>query len=78
MHYTVLSREAEPEALGYTDLAKASEMVDMVMAYGVPKEAVRPDPATLFTNRFAGTVKLSKAEWDAVRKNTAEYAAILG
>ena len=78
MHYTVLSREAETEALGYTDLAKASEMVDMVMAYGVPKEAVRPDPATLFTNRFAGTVKLSKAEWDAVRKNTAEYAAILG
>lgn len=78
MQYTVLSPEAETQALGYTDMAKAAGMVDMVMAYGVPKEAVRPDPATLFTNRFVGAVKLSQAEWDTVRKNTAEYAAILG
>jgi NitT/TauT family transport system substrate-binding protein len=78
MHYTVLSPEAEGRSLGYTDPAKAAGMVDMVMAYGVPKDAARPDPAALFDNRFSGSVTLSKAEWDAVRANTAEYAAILG
>ncbi|WP_187371524.1 ABC transporter substrate-binding protein [Methylobacterium oryzihabitans] len=78
MHYTVLSPEAETRALGYTDLDRAGAMVDMVMTYGVPKDAVRPDPAQLFSNAFVGSVTLSKAEWDAVRAGTADYAAILG
>jgi NitT/TauT family transport system substrate-binding protein len=79
MHYTVVSPEAESHAIGYTDLAKAGVMVDMVMEFGAPKDAKRPDPAKLFLNDFIGDVgKLTPAEWAAVKKNVAEYAAILG
>lgn len=79
MHYTLLSPEAENNSLGYTDLAKAGTMVDMVMEFGAPKDAKRPDPAALFINDFVGDVgKLTPAQWATVKKNVAEYAAILG
>ncbi|MGR7997766.1 ABC transporter substrate-binding protein [Xanthobacter sp. ZOL 2024] len=79
MHYTVISPEAEQHAIGYTDLTKAAGMVDMVMEFGAPKDAKRPDPATLFTNEFVSDVgKLTPAQWATVKKNVAEYAAILG
>jgi NitT/TauT family transport system substrate-binding protein len=78
MHYTVLSPEAETHSLGYTDRTKASAMIDMVMEFGAPKDAKRPDTSALFSNDFTGSVKLSEADWARVRKNVAEYAAILG
>ena len=78
MHFTVMAQEAMANGLGYTDMAKAAEMVDMVMAFGAPKDARKPDVAALYTNKFAGSIKLSAGEWDAVRKNTAPYASILG
>ncbi|MBR0680365.1 ABC transporter substrate-binding protein [Roseomonas eburnea] len=78
MHYTVLSPEAQTHSLGYTDMAKAAEMVEMVMEFGAPRDARKPDVATLFSNDFAGTVKLTAAEWAQVRQNVASYAAILG
>lgn len=78
MHYTVMSKEAQTQSIGFTDMAKAAEMVDLVMEFGAPKDAKKPDASALFTNEFAGAVKLTPAEWDNVRKNVAEYAAILG
>ena len=79
MHYTLLAPEAEKHSLGYTDLAKAGAMVDMVMEFGAPKDAKRPDPAKLFINDFVGDAgKLTADQWATVKKNVAEYAAILG
>ncbi|QRG07304.1 ABC transporter substrate-binding protein [Xanthobacter dioxanivorans] len=79
MHYTVLSPEAEQRAIGFTDMTKVAGMVDLVMEYGAPKDAKRPDPATLFTNDFVGDVgKLTPDQWAKVKANVAEYAAILG
>lgn len=79
MHYTVIAPEAEQHAIGYTDMTKAAGMVDMVMEYGAPKDAKRPDPATLFTNDFVSDAgKLTADQWAAVKKNVADYAAILG
>jgi NitT/TauT family transport system substrate-binding protein len=78
MHYTVMSKEAQTHSIGFTDMAKAAQMVDLVMEFGAPKDAKKPDASTLFTNDFAGAVKLTPAEWETVRKNVAEYAAILG
>lgn len=78
MQYTVLSTEAETKSLGYTDMAKAAGMIDMVMTFGAPKDAVRPDVGQLFTNEVAGNMMLSAAEWGTVRTNVADYAAILG
>jgi NitT/TauT family transport system substrate-binding protein len=78
MHYTVMSKEAQGHSIGFTDMAKAAQMVDLVMEFGAPKDAKKPDATALFTNDFTGPVKLSAAEWDTVRKNVAEYSAILG
>ena len=78
MHYTVISKEAETQSIGYTDMAKAGEMVDMVMEFGAPKDAKKPVINDLFTNELVGAVKFSAAEWAQVKKNVAEYAAILG
>ena len=78
MHYTVMSKEAQTHSIGFTDIAKAGQMVDLVMEFGAPKDAKKPDASTLFTNELTGAVKLTPAEWENVRKNVAEYAAILG
>lgn len=78
MHYTVISPEAEKQSIGYTDMAKAGEMIDMVMEFGAPKDAKKPVVSELFTNELAGSVKFSPEEWAKVKKNVAEYAAILG
>lgn len=78
MHYTVISKEAETQSIGYTDMTKASEMVDMVMEFGAPKDAKKPLVSELFTNELVGSVKFSPEEWAKVKKNVAEYAAILG
>jgi len=78
MQYTVMSPEAMKQSLGYTDMAKAAEMIDTVMEFGAPKDAKKPDLAALYTNKLTGSVKLSAADWDLVRKNTAQYASILG
>ena len=53
-------------------------MVDLVMEFGAPKDAKKPVVSELFTNELVGSVKLSTDEWMKVKKNVAEYAAILG
>jgi NitT/TauT family transport system substrate-binding protein len=78
MHYTVVSPEAETNSIGYTDMTKAGEMVDLVMEFGAPKDAKKPVVSQLFTNDLVGSVKLSPEEWAKVKKNVAEYVAILG
>lgn len=78
MHYTVVSPEAEKNSIGYSDMTKAAEMVDLVMEFGAPKDAKKPVVNELFTNDLVGSVKFSPEEWAKVKKNVAEYAAILG
>lgn len=70
--------EAIENCLGWSDLDKIPGMIDLVMEFGAPKDAVRPDPTTLVTNQFVGNVKLSSDEWAAVKANTAEFAAYIG
>ncbi|MDB5515918.1 MAG: hypothetical protein JWQ17_2676, partial [Tardiphaga sp.] len=78
MHYTVVSPEAEKNSIGYSDMTKAAEMIDLVMEFGAPKDAKKPVVSELFTNDLVGSVKFSPEEWAKVKKNVAEYAAILG
>lgn len=78
MHYTAMSKEAQTHSIGFSDMTRASDMVDLVMEFGAPKDAKKPDVKALFNNDFTGTVKLSEAQWGQVRKNIAEYASILG
>ncbi|UOM34220.1 ABC transporter substrate-binding protein [Acuticoccus sp. I52.16.1] len=79
MHYTVVSTEAEEHAIGYTDMEKVGEMVDMVMEFGAPADATRPDPAALYTNDVVSEAgKLSADEWASIKSGLDEYAKILG
>jgi hypothetical protein len=46
-----------------------------------PDEALlpeRPQPDALFTNRFAGKIKLTEADWAGVRQRVAEFDKYLG
>jgi NitT/TauT family transport system substrate-binding protein len=38
----------------------------------------RPQPDALFTNRFAGKIKLTEAQWASVRQRVAEFDKYLG
>jgi ABC-type nitrate/sulfonate/bicarbonate transport system substrate-binding protein len=77
MQYTVAVPEAIDHGLGYTDIAKAGKMIDLVMEYGAAKGAVKPDVNVLYNNRFSGKPMLSAAEWQAVEKYVAPYGAML-
>jgi len=69
--------ESIEHGLGYSDMARVKEMTDLVMDYAAPPTAKRPDLDLLFTNKFAGTVKLSKAEWAKAEARFKEYPALL-
>jgi ABC-type nitrate/sulfonate/bicarbonate transport system substrate-binding protein len=73
-----LRPEAMDNALGWSDMNKLPAMIDMVMEFGAPRDAVRPDAKTLVSNRFVGNVKLTPAEWAKVKQNTTEFAAYFG
>ena len=70
--------ESIGHGLGYTDMARVKEMTDLVMEYAVPPTAKRPDPEQLFTNRFIGSVQLSKDEWAKAQAAFKEFPALLG
>jgi hypothetical protein len=37
----------------------------------------RPDIDSMMTNRFAGAIKLTSAEWDQAQKNCQEFRAYM-
>jgi hypothetical protein len=72
------SPEAIEHGLGWSDPVEYPAMVDLVMEFVAPKDVKRPDPEKLFTNRFAGNIKLAKPEWDQVKRYTSDFAKYLG
>lgn len=78
MQATMLVPEAIGNGLGFTDMAKWTAMTDLVMEYGAPADAKRPATEAIITNRFAGKVKLTAAEWEAQRTRLAPFKAMLG
>jgi len=57
--------------MGYMEPKDYEAMTDLVMKYLEGDQ--RPDIAGMMTNRFAGGLKLSPAEWDQAQKNAAEF-----
>lgn len=74
---TNLVPEVKEHGFGYADPARVAAMTDLVLRYAAGDKAAKPDPAALFTNRFAGTVKLSAAELAKAEANAAPYAKYL-
>jgi len=77
----MLPSPIEPEAidhgLGYSDMRRVDEMIDLIMQYAVPPSAKRPSTQALFTNRFIGSVQMDKADWDRARQQTQEFVKLL-
>ena len=62
-----------PEVLehgyGYVDMAKVRTQAELILKYGVSGNVTPPNLDELFTNRFAGKLKLTDAEKATVQKN---------
>jgi ABC-type nitrate/sulfonate/bicarbonate transport system substrate-binding protein len=63
--------------LGWGDPAVYEAITDLVMQYNAGPEVKRPPVESWYTNRFAGTVKLTPAQWDAVGQDVADYKKYL-
>jgi ABC-type nitrate/sulfonate/bicarbonate transport system substrate-binding protein len=59
--------------LGWADAKRFSEMADLVLTY-LAKGAQKPNVDDLFTNRFAGRIKLTEAQWAEAKKRNEEFA----
>jgi ABC-type nitrate/sulfonate/bicarbonate transport system substrate-binding protein len=78
MQWTMLAPEAMDNGLGWTDMGRWKAMTDLVMEFGAPADAKRPDQDALITNRFAGKIKLTAAEWTAQRTRLEPVGKLLG
>ena len=70
--------EAREHGLGWSNAASYAETTDLVMQYLNSPGMQRPQPDALFTNRFAGKIKLTEADWAGVRQRVAEFDKYLG
>jgi NitT/TauT family transport system substrate-binding protein len=70
---TNLVPEVKEHGFGYADPKKVSTMADLVVQYAAGDKAQKPDTAALFTNAFAGTVKLAPEEAKAAETAAAPY-----
>ena len=70
--------EAREHGLGWGDLQSYAETTDLVMQALMPPGATRPNPAAMFTNRFAGKIKLTAAQWASVGQRVSEFDRYLG
>jgi NitT/TauT family transport system substrate-binding protein len=67
-----VSKEAMEHGIGYADPAAYVKMTDLIVAAGSPDDK-KPDPTTLYSNEFVGKIKLTDAEWKAVKSANAKY-----
>ncbi|MEI6201924.1 MAG: ABC transporter substrate-binding protein, partial [Enhydrobacter sp.] len=67
-----VAKESMEHGVGYADPAAYVKMSELIAATGSPDDK-KPDPATLYTNEFVGKLKLTEAEWTAVKSANAKY-----
>lgn len=72
-NFSGLADEARLHGLGWSDAKRFSEMADLVLTY-LAKGAPKPAVDQLFTNRFAGRIKLTEAQWAEAKKRNEEFA----
>jgi ABC-type nitrate/sulfonate/bicarbonate transport system substrate-binding protein len=75
---TNLVPEVKQHGIGYADPAKVATMADLVVKYAAGEGAVKPDVGALFTNAFAGKIKLTVAELETAEKSAAAFRKYVG
>ncbi|VTY24848.1 Putative thiamine biosynthesis protein [Xylophilus ampelinus] len=75
---TMVAPEAIEHGMGYSSIPKLAGMISLAARAGALKADAKPlVPEDLATNRFVGKIKLTSAEWDAIRKNVAPYSKMV-
>jgi NitT/TauT family transport system substrate-binding protein len=78
--FSVLAGGADvrTQGLGFANHDRLDKMTDFVLKYQAEAGAKKPDLKTMFTNKFAGKIKMTDAEWKTVEKETAWVGPKLG
>ena len=71
--YSGLVDEVREHGLGWVDPAKVAELNDLVATYLAAKDAPKLDVNMLYTNRFAGKLKLTAEQWADAMKRRDEF-----
>jgi len=71
--YSGLVEEVRQNGLGWVDPTKVAELNDLVAAYLAAKDAPKLDVNLLYTNRFAGKLKLTPEQWADAMKRREEF-----
>jgi ABC-type nitrate/sulfonate/bicarbonate transport system substrate-binding protein len=74
--YSVMRDAAKQNGIGYAPPADYKIMMDLVMKYVAP-QGKRPDLEKAVSNKFAGGVKLTAAEWDTVKASLSDVSKML-
>ncbi len=74
--YSVVHDAAKKNGVGYAPPADFATMTDLVMKYVAP-DGKRPDLDKVVSNKFAGSVKLTDAEWNGLQPSFADVAKLL-
>jgi NitT/TauT family transport system substrate-binding protein len=74
--YSVVHDAARKNGIGYAPPAEYETMTDLVMKYVAP-DGKRPDLDKVVSNKFAGGVKLTDAEWSSLQPSFSDVATLL-
>lgn len=74
--YSVVHEAAKKNAIGYAPAAEYGMMTDLVMKYVAP-DGKRPDLDKVVSNKFAGGVKLTVAEWSGLQSSFSDVTKLL-
>jgi NitT/TauT family transport system substrate-binding protein len=74
--YSVVHDAAKKDGVGFAPLAEYATMTDLVMKYVAP-DGKRPDLDKVVSNKFAGGVKLTDAEWGGLQRSFSDVAKLL-
>lgn len=75
---TVFSPDARKHGLGWMDPKLIDRHIDLVMQYLADKSDRRPAPDEMFTNEYAGSIKIGDTEWKKLVAAYDKYNAYLG
>ncbi|HUC51640.1 MAG TPA: ABC transporter substrate-binding protein [Xanthobacteraceae bacterium] len=74
---SMLYKPLQEHGVGYAVPQDYEVMTELVMKYIADKDDKTPTQAALFTNDYAGTLKLDQSEWDKAMANAKPYRAFL-
>jgi NitT/TauT family transport system substrate-binding protein len=77
LNVSLLHVPLQEHGVGYAVPADYQAMTELVMTYVADSADKTPEQSVLFTNEFAGKIKLTQAEWDKATENAKPYRQYL-